>query len=162
MATETRKPILISGAGLASLLLARSLLRSKIPFQIFERDGSLSFRGQGYRLRMSNEGLDAIEEVLGPDGFAKFWDTCSKTGGSKGFASIDANTGEEVPMEGPSYTTEKKPPKEMLTSRDNKTIGISRGEMRALFMEGCEPYVQWSHQVTGYELTENGVSSVAE
>lgn len=161
MASNARKPILISGGGLASLLLARSLLRSNIPFQIFERDASLSFRAQGYRLRLSNEGLDAIEEVLGPDGFQKFWDACGKTGGSKGFAGINAITGADVPLEIPSYSSEqKKPAKESLQSRDGKTVGISRGEMRALFLEGCEPYVQWSHQVTGYELTENGVRAI--
>lgn len=160
MASDSRKPILISGGGLASLLLARSLLRSKIPFLIFERDGSLVFRAQGYRLRLSIEGLDAIEDVLGPEGFQKFWNTCGKTGGSKGFAAIDAIRGEEVPIEGPAYTEGKKASKESLTSREGKTVGISRGEMRALFMEGCESYVQWSHHVAGYELTESGVRAV--
>lgn len=57
-------PILISGAGLASLLLAQSLRLSKIPFKIFERDTSFIFRAQGYRLRLSAEGLDAIESTL--------------------------------------------------------------------------------------------------
>lgn len=163
MASDSRKPILISGGGLAALLLARSLLRSSIPFVIFERDASLTFRGQGYRLRLSNEGLNAIEEVLGPEGFPKFWDATGKTGGSKGFASLDAITGEENTVDGPSYSEsaeEKKPPQESLSSREGKTIGISRGEMRKLFMEGCEPYVQWSHNVTGYELTDNGVRAI--
>ncbi|EME41120.1 hypothetical protein DOTSEDRAFT_74591 [Dothistroma septosporum NZE10] len=161
---STRKPILISGAGLGSLLFARSLLRSSIPFIVFERDQSISFRAQGYRLRLSKEGLDAIEEVLGPDpgGFPKFWDRCGKTGGSKGFAGIDARTGEEIPESGRSENAKggKPPNKEVLQSRDGKTIGISRGDMRALFLEGCEPYMQWGHQVTGYELTPNGVKAV--
>lgn len=26
-------------------------------------------------------------------------------------------------------------------------------------MEGCEPYVQWGHHVTGYEVTPNGVKA---
>lgn len=70
--TTTQNPILISGAGIASLLLGQSLLRAGIPFLIFERDASISFRGQGYRLRLSAQGLDAIESVLGADGFRKF------------------------------------------------------------------------------------------
>lgn len=164
MASQGRKPILISGAGLASLLLARSLLRSSIPFLVFERDQSISFRAQGYRLRLSNQGLDAIEEVLGPEGFKKFWDRCGKTGGSKGFAGVDALTGEEIQqdrhMKPPADGPQKEPPKEILSSRDNKTIGISRGDMRSLFLEGCEDYVKWGHQVTGYELTPNGVQAV--
>ena len=167
MASTARKPILISGGGLASLLLGRSLLRSKIPFQIFERDNSLAFRAQGYRLRLSTQGLDAIEEVLGPVGFQKFWDKCGKTGGSKSFAAVDALTGEELPMEEeeeqkPGSGEQEKPKEivEALTSREGKTVGISRGDMRALFMEGCEPYVQWCRNVTGYETTPTGVRAV--
>jgi hypothetical protein len=89
------KPILISGGGLASLLLARSLARSKIPCVVFERDQAIDFRGQGYRLRLSAEGLDAIEEVLGPDGFADFYGRCGKTGGM-GFSEFDAVSGEQT------------------------------------------------------------------
>lgn len=167
MASPQRKPVLIAGAGLASLLLARSLRRSSIPCIVYERDKSISFRGQGYRLRLSAQGLDAIEAVLGPepDGFPKFWDKCGKTGGSKGFAGIDAITGEDIEENANPHQTQEdpnvKPPnREVLQSRDGKTIGISRGDMRALFLEGCEESIKWGHQVTGYELTPYGVQAV--
>jgi 2-polyprenyl-6-methoxyphenol hydroxylase-like FAD-dependent oxidoreductase len=75
----SQKPVLISGAGLASLLLTRRLIRAGVPVQVFERDAGMSFRGQGYRLRLSTEGLDAIEDALGPEGFKKFYDRCGKT-----------------------------------------------------------------------------------
>ena len=55
---------------------------------------------------------------------------------------------------------EPKRPPPQLTSRDGKTIGISRGDMRRLFMSGCEPFVHWSHFVTGYELTDSGVRAI--
>ena len=132
MALSGRKPILISGAGVSSLLLARSLLRSSIPFQIFERDKSISFRAQGYRLRLSSEGLSAIESALGPEDFPKFWDKCSKTGGG-GFSALDARTGlnvDEKPKEADHEVAgddEAKGPSETLASRDGKIIGISRG-----------------------------------
>ncbi|KAF2677500.1 FAD/NAD(P)-binding domain-containing protein [Lentithecium fluviatile CBS 122367] len=148
-----QKPILISGAGLASLLLGRSLLRSKIPFLVFERDASIVFRAQGYRLRLSPEGIDAIEDVLGPEGFQKFYSRCGKTGGA-GFAAIDPLTGETLGGQHQSVASEP------LTSRENKIVGIARGDMRALFLEGCEQNVRWSHHVTGYELTDDGVRAV--
>jgi len=151
------KPILISGGGLAAMLLAKRLLKASVPFVVFERDASLSFRAQGYRLRQSAEGLDAIEDVLGPDEFPKFWDTCSKTGGA-GLIALDAITGEEMQMGPPGGGG--KAPNEKLTSRDGKTIGISRGDMRSIFMAGCEGHVQWSHHVTGYELTDGGVHAI--
>ncbi|OQV09866.1 hypothetical protein CLAIMM_13945 [Cladophialophora immunda] len=146
----TQKPVLISGAGLASLLLARSLLRSNIPFQVFERDASLAFRGQGYRLRLSSEGLDAIESVLDPAAFQRFYDRCGKTGGS-GFLGFDAVTGEVV---------EEHRMDENLGSRDGKIVGIARGDMRRLFMEGCEEFVHFNKHVKGYELTDDGVRAV--
>ena len=165
MAPNDRKPILIAGAGLSSLLLAQSLLRASIPFLIFERDASISFRAQGYRLRLSNQGLDAIESVLGPEGFQKFWDTCGKTGGS-GFGSINALTGEKIIPATQGENGDKpsdevaKVQRETLASRDGKIVGISRGDMRKLFISGCEPFVHWSHHVTGYELTSSGVRVV--
>ncbi|KAF7556924.1 hypothetical protein G7Z17_g1073 [Cylindrodendrum hubeiense] len=140
------KPILISGAGLASLLLAQSLRVAKIPFKIFERDTSFAFRAQGYRLRLSSEGLDAIESALDPQTWQLFWDTCGKTGGS-GFSAFDAVTGEQ---------TEHVVP-EKLDSRGGQIVGIARGDMRRIFAQGCEEHIEWAKHVTGYELTDDGV-----
>ncbi|KAH6890693.1 hypothetical protein B0T10DRAFT_325083 [Thelonectria olida] len=143
------KPILISGSGLASLLLAQSLRLSKIPFKIFERDASFVFRAQGYRLRLSSEGLDAIESVLDAKTWQHFWDKCGKTGGS-GFTALDAVTGEQ---------TEHIVP-EKLESRGGQIVGIARGDMRKVFAEGCEDFIEWAKHVTGYELTDDGVRAV--
>lgn len=145
------KPVLISGAGVASLLLAQSLRNANIPFRIFERDASFAFRGQGYRLRLSTEGLDAIESVLDKSLWQKFWDTCGKTK-TTGVGPIDLNalTGESKDGVTP----------EPLGSRGGLTIGIARGEMRKLFAEGTEEYIEWSKHVSGYELTDGGVRAV--
>lgn len=149
----TSKPVLIAGAGLASLLLARSLHRAKIPLLIFERDASIVFRAQGYRLRLSTQGLEAIENVLGPEGWQKFYDACGKTGGA-GFAAIDPLTGETLGGDEPSVKSEP------LTSRDGKVVGISRGDMRKQFMDGLEDRVRWNRQVRGYESNSDGVRLV--
>ncbi|KAJ8122809.1 hypothetical protein ONZ43_g1085 [Nemania bipapillata] len=170
MATTDRKPILISGAGIASLLLGQALLRASIPFRIFEKDTSIIFRAQGYRLRLSTEGLDAIEAVLGPDGFQKFWDTCGKTGGV-GFTAIDAISGEPKDDGIVAYDNGKKKAaeepepsqkvlRETLASRGGKVVGISRGDMRKLFLAGCEEFIEWGHQVVGYESTASGVRAI--
>ena len=159
MPVSAQKPIIISGAGLSSLLLARSLLRARIPFLVFERDSSISFRAQGYRLRLSTEGLSAIEQVLGPDDFPKFWDKCGKTSGA-GLASLDAITGSTIAIPEKPGDTGPKPPPETLTSREGKIVGISRGDMRKCFLSGCESFIHWSHNVTSYESTPTGVCAV--
>ncbi|KAM7202612.1 FAD/NAD(P)-binding domain containing protein [Naviculisporaceae sp. PSN 640] len=150
MTQSQQKPILISGAGLASLLLAQSLRQSSIPFKIFERDHSFTFRAQGYRLRLSAEGLDAIESVLNPETWDIFWNACGKTGGL-GFVEFNAVTGE---------ITESRPTPQGLASRGNKTVGIARGDMRKIFARGCKEFIEWGKQVVGYELTEDGVKAV--
>ncbi|KAH7067730.1 hypothetical protein FB567DRAFT_254655 [Paraphoma chrysanthemicola] len=149
----TQKPVLISGAGIAALLFARSLHRNNIPFLVFERDASIVFRAQGYRLRLSDSGLAAIESALGPEGFKKFYDACGKTGGA-GFAAIDPLTGETLGGDHETVSNEN------LTSREGKIVGISRGDMRSLFLEGFEDKVRWSSHIKGYETTSDGVRAI--
>jgi 2-polyprenyl-6-methoxyphenol hydroxylase-like FAD-dependent oxidoreductase len=152
------KPVLISGGGIASLLLASTLRRSNIPFIVYERDASPIFRAQGYRLRLSNEGLDAIEKALPQEKWEKFWATCGKTGGA-GFISIDPITGETIGDGGDAARTSTLP-KEVLSSRGGKVVGISRGDMRKLFIEGIEDSIRWGHHVRSYELTADGVRAI--
>ncbi|RFN44598.1 zeaxanthin epoxidase, chloroplastic [Fusarium flagelliforme] len=149
MTVPTSKPILIAGSGLASLLLAQSLKQSNIPFKIFERDTSFVFRAQGYRLRLSGDGLDAIESVLDKATWNRFWEACGKTGGS-GFKAFDAITGENT----------ENVIGESLSSRDGKIVGIARGDMRRIFAQGCEDYIEWNKNVTDYELTDSGVRAI--
>ncbi|WWC86918.1 uncharacterized protein L201_001797 [Kwoniella dendrophila CBS 6074] len=171
----TQAPILISGAGLSSLLLGRSLFNSKIPFRIYERDESLSFRGQGYRLRLSNEGLDSIESVIGKEEFERFYNEfCGKTGGG-GIIEYDALTGEiQTSIEEQLHIKQKqkeqrekdeadehkddddkgKKDLSVLASRNNLIIGISRGDLRNLLYEPIKEYVEFSKGVIGYELEE--------
>ncbi|KAK3291749.1 uncharacterized protein B0H64DRAFT_435521 [Chaetomium fimeti] len=144
---STTKPVLIAGAGLASLLLAHSLRLSGIPFKIFERDASFVFRAQGYRLRLSSEGLAAIESVLAPDTFQRFWDKCGKTSGS-GLTQINAITGEVINSPPATQNT--------LISRGGQVVGIARGDARKIFAEGCSDHIEWSREVTGYQLTPTG------
>jgi len=66
------RPVLISGAGLGGLLLAQSLRSHRIPFRLYERDAAGSSRGQGYRIRISVDGISALEQVLDPAHYARF------------------------------------------------------------------------------------------
>lgn len=104
-----------------------------------------------YKRFKTNSNISAIEEALGSEGFSKFWDRCGKTGGA-GFTALDAITGKQIDQPGPPApkSDEKDgqdsssgkpfvPSRENLESRDGKTIGISRGDMRATFMGSFLP-----------------------
>lgn len=168
MSSGSQKPILIAGGGLASLLLAQSLLIHKIPFQVFERDSSPVFRGQGYRLRLSELGLNAVEATLSPEQWKVFWDTAGKTTGA-GFVALDGITGERIETGPPNIDPKpksqddkqdgetKKETTASLAGRGNQVVGMARGDMRKIFMHGCEDYIQWNKQVASYETTESGV-----
>ena len=67
--------ILIIGAGIAGLVLAQGLKHRGIPFKVFERDGSLSAKDQGYRFRCEAAGLEALEETVSPE----IWEMIEKT-----------------------------------------------------------------------------------
>src|SRR5882757_4304166 len=94
------KPVLISGAGLGGLLLAQSLRSQRIPFKLYERDADGSSRLQGYRLRISVDGLTALEQVLDPAHYARFRAGCTDLGAGK-IEAIDALTMQAKPLAQP-------------------------------------------------------------
>lgn len=60
------KPVLIIGAGISGLTLALGLRKAGIPYQIFERDSSLSARSAGWGLTI-HWALPAFCELLPDD-----------------------------------------------------------------------------------------------
>ncbi|KAJ5358994.1 uncharacterized protein N7496_011407 [Penicillium cataractarum] len=72
-------PVLIVGAGLGGICLAQALKKNNIPFKLFEQDEKSTFRAQGYRLRITKHGVDALKEALTPELFTLFEKTCADT-----------------------------------------------------------------------------------
>lgn len=71
MAGESR-PILIIGAGVSGLCLASGLRKNTaLPLRVFEKDSSLHARSQGYRFRVSGEGIGALKHNLSPEGYER-------------------------------------------------------------------------------------------
>src|SRR3954464_8562917 len=97
---SSAKPVLISGAGLGGLLLAQSLRSHSIPFKLYERDADGSSRSQGYRLRISVDGLTALEQVLDPAHYARLRAGCTDLGAGN-IEAIDALTMVAKPLAQP-------------------------------------------------------------
>lgn len=60
---STDKPVIIIGASISGLTLAQGLRKAGIPYQIFERDSSLSARSAGWGLTI-HWALSAFLELL--------------------------------------------------------------------------------------------------
>ncbi|PIG88059.1 hypothetical protein AARAC_001547 [Aspergillus arachidicola] len=71
------RPILIIGGGLGGLCLAQALRKHNIPFKLFEKDAEIDYRPQGYRLRISEDGIYALQYALTPEIYTLFERTCA-------------------------------------------------------------------------------------
>ncbi|KAJ5677109.1 uncharacterized protein N7477_002742 [Penicillium maclennaniae] len=72
-------PVLIIGAGLGGICLAQALRRNNVPYKLFEADYKSNFRTQGYRLRITKDGVKALQDSLTPGLFTLFEETCAET-----------------------------------------------------------------------------------
>jgi len=154
---STNKPVLISGAGIGGALLARSLKANNIPFHLFERDADRHARAQGYRIRISTDGLDALKEVLSTEQFQKFHSGTSATGGG-GVHQLNAITGEEkqeenTPVKGSGSSVSSGRPK-----LGGDVLGVGRAWLRDCLLDGLDEIVHWGKRSKGYVLSESGVT----
>lgn len=67
--------VIVIGAGLGGLALANGLRRTGIDVAVYERDQSPLTRRQGYRLHLSDVGIDALTSVMTPERRAAFFAT---------------------------------------------------------------------------------------
>ncbi|CAJ2511245.1 Uu.00g068700.m01.CDS01 [Anthostomella pinea] len=140
------KPVLISGAGIAGLSLARSLRSHKIPFVLYERDSVGASRTQGYRIRISSQGQDALRAIMNADDYRRFEAGCSDNGAGK-ITPLDAVTLKAKTSGGPSGGA----------PGGGKVLGVDRAFLRNQLFEGIEDVVQFGKHTIGYALTESGV-----
>jgi 2-polyprenyl-6-methoxyphenol hydroxylase-like FAD-dependent oxidoreductase len=64
--TPQEQRILIAGAGVVGLSIAQGLRQHGIPFTIFDRDPSRTYRSQGWALTL-HWSLRSLRRLLGPD-----------------------------------------------------------------------------------------------
>jgi len=70
------------------------LKQAKILFRIYERDTNASFRAQGYRIRIGEDGAEALKQLLPARLFEAFEATCAEV--IHGGHAVNAATGGEL------------------------------------------------------------------
>ena len=136
--------VLIIGGGLGGLSLAHGLKKSSIPFRVFEADPASDFRAQGYRIKLNEDGAEALKSVLTPELWQYFEETLSvgKTGETD-FNAIDASIIASRPGAG-----FRGPRKERTADR---TV------LRNILANGLKGDIAYGKELKSYITTDNGV-----
>jgi 2-polyprenyl-6-methoxyphenol hydroxylase-like FAD-dependent oxidoreductase len=149
--TEQKPEILIIGGGIGGLTLGHALLQHDIPFRIFEREEASSRRAQGYRIRISGEGVMALQKCLSEDTFNILKATSSIQ--HIGFTKLDALTGEELKFDGPG-------PGPRPGMKDGpKPICVDRTVMRQVLISGLEGFIEYGKSFQHYKITDSGITA---
>jgi 2-polyprenyl-6-methoxyphenol hydroxylase-like FAD-dependent oxidoreductase len=135
------EPVLISGAGLIGLALAQSLKRLGIPFVIFDRDESVTARGQGWGITLHwalQSLLDVVPEDLHQDIFNAQVIPGFDQKDTGTFLYLDASN---------CQTVVKIPP--------SRRLRVRREQLRRVLLSGLD--VKWGHQTEDIEVLDDGV-----
>ena len=137
--------ILIIGGGIGGLALAQGLRKASIPFRIFERAPMITTRSQGYRIRIDENGIKALQELLPPDPYEQLDASCgySVTG-----SFINAYTLEHIrsipSQAGPSGI---------------EPLVIDRNVLKKILLLGLETDIEYEKEFLSYKITFTGVTA---
>lgn len=166
-----QQPILILGAGISGLALAQGLLKSNIPFRIYERDTHFNLRAQGYRVRIVGTGIEALQSLLPPALYSRLEASCAINahGGTAPSARLDALNAEDFesffgkgglpPVGGPAGASGfgKGGPGMQKPEGSPEPLNADRMVLRSVLMRGLEEYVEFGKDFSLYEITPSGV-----
>ncbi|KJZ73754.1 hypothetical protein HIM_06872 [Hirsutella minnesotensis 3608] len=143
--TSPPQDILIIGGGLAGLCFAQGLTKAGIPFRIFERDASASWRPQGYRLRLNGEGASALRDVLSPELWERFEATCCSV--ELGETDINAIDGSSIACRAGGSPAMK----------GLKPYTCDRQVLRGILLTDLEDKIHYGKELVSYEIDTGGV-----
>ncbi|MDQ1806240.1 NAD(P)/FAD-dependent oxidoreductase [Chryseobacterium sp. CKR4-1] len=137
--------IAIAGAGLGGLCLAQGLKKKGIQCVLFEKDEAMNTRTQGYRIRINEQGRQALEDCLPESLYQLFMETCAaRTKGLKVFTSHLEKTGKDLVdswSDGIREVPDLKP---------------NRLTLREILVHGLEEKIHFGKAVTDYRRLESG------
>jgi 2-polyprenyl-6-methoxyphenol hydroxylase-like FAD-dependent oxidoreductase len=138
--------VLVVGGGVGGLCLAQGLRKAGVEVRVYERDPTPATRGQGYRLRIDEYGIDALAHCLPADLFALFRATTNAPYPPRG-AVFDHHLDPLPPAAGDATA---QGPRRPSTVADRRTL-------RGVLLAGLGDAVHFGHEVVGVGQTAGGV-----
>ena len=147
--------ILIVGGGIGGLALANGLQKHNIPFHVFERDHTQSYRAQGYRIRIGGPALDGLEYLLSSEAMSDFDLSCADFS-LHAIPELDAETArlDEPRIDTYGATTNVN----MNAFVAMKARVVDRGAMREVLIKHLDSSsISYGKKLARYEETDDGV-----
>jgi 2-polyprenyl-6-methoxyphenol hydroxylase-like FAD-dependent oxidoreductase len=149
MAT-TESKLLIIGGGISGLALAQGCKKHGIKFHVYERDVAHNHRTQGYRIRVSREGGEALQYLLSSELHALL-EASSADIRVGPILEIDAITAEVAEVK---FRHGNGPPP---VTADSKPRTVDRTVLRHLLLRGLDEHITFGKTLDHYETSANGV-----
>jgi len=132
--------VLIAGGGVGGLALAQALRRAGVAVDVFERDASASFRGQGYRIHIDDNGGAALGRCL-PAGLFRAYLATSNRAPAPRISGVDHQLNELFSRDaaGPQHDPE------------TAHSAVNRLTLREILLSGLDGVVHYGAEVTGAE-----------
>ncbi|KAK9774633.1 putative FAD-binding domain-containing protein [Seiridium cardinale] len=147
-------PIIIVGAGIGGLSLAQGLSKHNIPFRVYEADESLTSRPQGYRVRISDEGVDSLRQNLSAKHFQDVESSCSAITARSNVPVARLFT-EDASAAAPIFKPGGEAPFPLQS--DSNILSADRTVLRTLLLRGIEKYVTFGRRFKSFTETADAV-----
>lgn len=133
--------VVIIGGGIGGLCLAQGLRRSSVgEVAVYERDRSAKGRMQGYRLRISPEGEQALRECL-PTRLQDLLSATSHARAENGLSAFDERLN---PLWAPTFEDPR-------GDRPDKVDAVDRATLRRILLAGLDDVVHFGRRFTHCE-----------
>lgn len=144
---NTKPRIIVIGGGIGGLALAQGLRRAGVEnIVVYERDQSAQGRMQGYRLRISPEGEQALRECLS----LRAQDLLTMTSNLRGEDGLVAYDEKLNSMWAPEFTDPR-------GDDPNKVDAVDRVTLRRVLLAGLDDVVRWGKRFTRLEQADGKV-----
>ncbi len=144
--TKVPLHVLIIGGGIGGLCLAQGLRKSGISVAVYERDKSVHFRYQGYRIHINADGSRALHDCLPQNLFSLFVATSSKPITGR-FAVFDPHLKERF-----SWPL----PRAVADSSFLLTTDVNRLTLREILLHGLDGIVHFDKTFERFEQVDGG------